>query len=210
MQNAFNDSLNNIIGEGLPATAQSHLSAGLTRFWAQVSTQEIWEHKEIKKCFCPPPHFTTRTPRPQGFDAAHMLILQLLLLPPATGTAKSLPFPHVYSQETRVCSRTVNSQIHPTDGCAFPTISAEWLLLVSQPLLQQHVGNATAKWRSCKAAAVPGGKFLFTEWTGSAYTSKMWLSHPPQASLRRRQPSQAQNMPPETVESIVFHFSFTK
>lgn len=71
----FNDSLNKIIGESLPATAQSHLSAA---FWAHTSDLGV----QRKKRFCPPPHLTTRT---QGFDAAHVLILWLLLLSPAPG-----------------------------------------------------------------------------------------------------------------------------
>lgn len=196
MQNAFNDSLNKTIGEGLSATAQSHLLAGLTSFG--VSIQEIWEYKEIKKCVCPP-HISS-----QGLSSINILWLLFLSLPMGTPFLSPCPWSGNTSvQWKRKC------QIHPADGCAFPTISAQhswchspcsrgmWVMLQQKAetakLLQHQEEN------SCS-----------TEWTGSAHTSKLCLSHPSQVSPRRRQPSQAQNTPPEIVESVVFHVSFTK
>lgn len=62
--------------------------------------QEIFEYREIKKYFT---HFTTKTHGPQGFHASYVLILWLLLLSFASGTSKSLPFPHIHDQEIHRC-----------------------------------------------------------------------------------------------------------
>lgn len=161
MQNACNDSKQNNCWGASCHSSESPFSWSNRILSAHKFTQEIWEYKEIKNCFCPSTHFTTRTPRPRGFYAAHMLILWLLLLSPATGTAKQMPsFPSCLW--TGYTSVEQNSKL-PNPPCRWMCFShyfSSMTLLVSQPLVQEHMGKATAKWRSCKAAAVPGGKVL--------------------------------------------------
>lgn len=203
MPNAFNDSLNKIIGEGLPSTAQSHLLAGPVVFW--VSMQEIWEYREIKKCFSPP----------EGLPGLN--ILWLLFFSPTTGTAKSLPFPHVCVRKHKCVAQQWTSkftlqmdvlsplfQFRDSLGVTAPTPRSTITPWV--PLLQ---GNAPAKRRSCK---VPRGKLLL-HWMNRKYTHLQVVAvTSSQVSLRRRQPRirQAQNKAPKIVESIGFHFSFVK
>lgn len=129
-----------------------HLLAGLIGFW--VSMQEIWEYKEIKECFCPP-HIS-----PQGLPGLN--IWWLLFLSPPTGTAKSLPFPHVYGQETQVCSSTVNPKSTLQRDVLFPLFQ----LLVSQPLLQGMWVKAAEKGEAAKLPQHQEESSCSSEWAG--------------------------------------------